>query len=258
MGSIFSPNIHSIIASKSSILYEEFLLLTPLCHLKKLIKGTKKPVQTQIDKNFIINSVVNNWDIKTTRPIANVLIKYLQIKRNHKCSKMLSVLYSIINALYDLINAIRILFWIEEGKERYKLWAWTVSEQIHKKRGCWASSSSSRFIHKAMISGSACSYHGLELFPFFMSFIYTFQTYITSLSSESVTASWITTSHGIFCSLLSPASRLFSWNLTGYQPWCLFLSKPFGKQQQSCFKHQALQKPKIQLNQDMKCHEVWF
>lgn len=62
-------------------------------------------------------------------------------------------------------------------------------------------------------------------FLFFMSFIHTFKTYITSLSLESVTPPWITTSHGIFCSLLSPASRLFSWNLSGYQPLLMPLPK---------------------------------
>lgn len=85
---------------------------------KKKKKGTKKIIQTQIAKKLITKSVVNNWDIKTTGPVANVLIKYLQIKRNYKCSKMLSVFYGIINALYDLINAIRFLSPGEEGKER--------------------------------------------------------------------------------------------------------------------------------------------
>lgn len=105
---------------------------------------------------------------------------------------MLSVFYGLINALYDLINTIMILFRREEGKERCKVWAWTVSEQYtgsNKKRGHWESSSSSRFIHKATISGFACSYHGLERFLFFPVIYLYLSNLQTSLSSESVTTS---------------------------------------------------------------------
>lgn len=173
---------------------------------------------------------------------------------------MLSVFYGIINALYDLINTIRILFRGEEGKERCKLWARTLSEQIYKKRGHWVCSSSSRFIHKATISGFACSYHGLELFPFFpviylyLSNLHNFPVFRACNNlHESLQAMVFSVP---CCPMLQDSSHATSQGTSHY--WCLFLSDPSGKKQRSCFKLQAFQKPKIQFNQDLKCHNVWF
>jgi len=53
--------------------------------------------------------------------------------------------------------------------------------------------------------------------------------------------------------LLLQASRLFLYILTGHPA---IINASFGKQQQSCFELQVFQKPKIQLNQDLKRHQV--
>lgn len=90
-----------------------------------------------------------------------------------------------------MISLMPLGFYLQEKKEKKgcKLWAWTVSEQIYKKRDAERSVAAAGLFIKQWFQAFACSYHGLEPFLFFPSFIYTFRTYITSLSSESVTTS---------------------------------------------------------------------
>jgi len=80
-------------ASEPFILYQEPLLLIPLGPLKiKKAKTKKKPLPPHQNKQTKnppqTKTVANKRNIKTTGPVANTLVKYLQIKRNYKCSKL--------------------------------------------------------------------------------------------------------------------------------------------------------------------------